>query len=89
MYLPRRNDWQVLDGAERSESYVNLASYDKAPVARQMNDSISYTYPDNWLSHKVSPAQYSGGLIRRGRHISTWDLISLHLPISPLTVQFS
>lgn len=80
MYLPRRNDWQLLDGAERSESYVNLASYDKVPVARQMNDSIWYTYPDNWLSHKVSPSQYSGGLIWKERealfHLG-FDLSSL------------
>lgn len=62
MHLHRRNDWQWLDGPVRSESYVNLASYDKVPVARQMNDSIWYTYPNNRLSHKVSLSQYSGGL---------------------------
>lgn len=52
-------------GAERSESYVNLASYDKVPAARQMSDYILYIYPNNCLSHKVSPSQYSGGLISR------------------------
>lgn len=78
-----QKSWQLLHGAERSESYVNLASYDTVPVERQMNDSIWYTYPDNWLSHKVSPSQCSGGLFRRDTFSTlVWFIFTCPFPLS-------